>query len=147
MDFPDIKEFEDAPIQFHSEELDFDLPNQEQLSLWIEKTIEQEQKMLQSINFIFCNDAYLHKINLEYLDHDTLTDIITFPYSEEHIESDIYISVERVKENAQKFNVPFEKELKRVIIHGVLHLCGYKDKEEAEQKLMREKENYYIEKY
>ena len=146
MDFPDFDELAEDAVQFHAEEIDFDLPQSEQVIDWIKATIVAEESELTSLNFIFCNDTYLHKINLEYLDHDTLTDVITFPYTSEGepIEGDIYISLDRIKENAAKFKVTFLKELKRVMIHGVLHLCGYGDKSEAEQKIMREKENFYL---
>lgn len=146
MDFPDFDELAEDAVQFHAEEIDFDLPQSEQVVNWITATITAEACQLTSLNFIFCHDTYLHKINLEYLDHDTLTDIITFPYTAEGepIEGDIYISIDRIKENATKFKVPFLKELKRVIIHGVLHLCGYGDKSEEEQKIMRAKENFYL---
>lgn len=146
MDFPDFDELAEAAVQFHVEEIDFDLPNKELILQWIEATITSEKCQLNSLNFIFCNDIYLHKINLEYLNHDTLTDVITFPYTAEGepIEGDIYISIDRIKENATKFQVAFLKELKRVMIHGVLHLCGYGDKSEAEQKIMRTKEDFYL---
>lgn len=121
--------------------------NEEQLSDWLLSVINREAfEPSDSINFIFCSDAYLHQINLEYLNHDTLTDIITFDNSEEPktVEGDIFISLERIKENAEVFDVPFEQELKRVLVHGMLHLIGYNDKTEEEQKTMREKEDFYI---
>ncbi|MEM6316148.1 MAG: rRNA maturation RNase YbeY [Bacteroidota bacterium] len=146
MDFPDFSDIPVDPIQFYAESLDFQLANESEIIAWITQTIIEESKKLVMLNFIFCNDEYLHKINVEYLDHDTLTDIITFPYSddEQFIEGDIYISVQRVRANAQQFNVPFLQELHRVIIHGVLHLCGYGDKTETEKKVMRSKEDFYI---
>ena len=146
MDFPDFDELAEDAVQFHAEEIDFDLPQREQIIDWVKTTITAEACQLTSLNFIFCPDTYLHKINLEYLDHDTLTDVITFPYTAEGepIEGDIYISIDRIKENANKFKVPFLKELKRVMIHGVLHLCGYGDKSEEEGKIMRTKENFYL---
>ena len=148
MNFPDLDELAEDAIQFHAEAIDFDLPQSEQVIDWIKATISSEACQLTSLNFIFCNDTYLHKINVTYLDHDTLTDVITFPYTSEGapIEGDIYISIDRIKENATKFDVTFLKELKRVMIHGVLHLCGYGDKSEAEQKIMRAKENFYLDK-
>lgn len=131
-------------INFDSE-TDFNLSNEDLFSNWIEQVITSESYVLGEINYTFCNDEYLHKINVEYLDHDTLTDIITFDNSiGTMIYSDIVISVERVADNAKDFKVSFEEELKRVIIHGVLHLCGYKDKSEAEAVLMRQKENEKI---
>lgn len=131
-----------TPIQFFSEDTDFILDQASLIVDWIDTIISKEKKSLQQINFILCSDKYLHKINVEYLNHDTFTDIITFPYSEPPIiHSDIFISVERVEENAKKFKTSFTDELHRVIIHGVLHLCGYGDKTEEEKSFMREKEN------
>lgn len=126
-------------------ESDFILLNEEIFSNWIQDVITSESYVLGEINYNFCNDDYLHKINLEYLKHDTLTDIITFDNTVgKTIYSDIFISVERVKDNANDFKVAFEEELKRVIIHGVLHLCGFKDKSEEDEKLMRSKEDEKI---
>ena len=120
---------------------DFSLENEEHVAEWIERIIESEDKELGEISYIFCDDEYLHKINMEYLDHDTLTDIISFDYTEGNlISGDIFISVEKVQDNANDFNVPFEQELKRVLAHGILHYCGYKDKSEADEQLMRSKE-------
>lgn len=126
-------------------ESDFQLENEEFFSEWIEQVVLSENKMLGEVNYIFCDDEYLHKINVEYLDHDTLTDIISFDYSEGNlVQGDIFISVERVADNASDFSVPFNEELKRVMIHGVLHYCGYKDKSENEKRIMREKEDEKI---
>lgn len=123
-------------------ETDFELYTEEKTSAWIQSVIESEEKKLGEINYIFCNDEYLHKINVEFLNHDDYTDIISFDYTMgKTINGDIYISVERVKENAQNFGVSFENELHRVIIHGVLHYLGWKDKTETEKKAMRNKEN------
>lgn len=106
---------------------------------------KKEKKSVGYINYIFCSDNYLLEINKDYLNHKTLTDIITFDNSDGTlIESDIFISIERVRENAIKFDTTFQLELYRVLIHGILHLCGYKDKNEEEKNLMREKENKYI---
>ena len=139
---PDFPPMDETGIYFTSEEIDFELNNEEEVKKWLEKVIEQEDKSLRLLNFIFCSDRYLLRLNLEYLGHDTLTDIITFPYAEPPvIEGDIFISIDRVRENAQLFNVTFEQELHRVMAHGVLHLCGYGDKSEAEVKLMRQKED------
>jgi len=126
-------------------ESDFILSNEEIFSNWIQEVITSESYVLGEVNYIFCNDEYLHKINLEFLKHDTLTDIITFDNTVgKTIYSDIFISVERVEDNAKDFKVNFEEELKRVIIHGVLHLCGYKDKSDIDAALMRSKENEKI---
>ncbi len=101
---------------------------------------------LESLNYIFCSDPYLHQINVQYLDHDTYTDIITFDNAEEEntIESDIFISIDRVKENAASFDAGFEQELRRVMAHGVLHLLGFGDKTETEKQIMREQEEKWV---
>ena len=135
----------DSNIYLHSE-CDFEAESVSNLEPWIKTVITKENKTLGELNYIFCTDEYLLEKNQTFLNHNTSTDIITFDYSEENqISGDIFISIERVKENARKFAVEFETELKRVMIHGVLHLIGYKDKSEDEQKLMREKENFYLE--
>ncbi|WP_264548561.1 rRNA maturation RNase YbeY [Flavobacterium sp. N2820] len=122
-------------------ETDFKLDNEAQYEDWISRIIESEGFDEGEINYIFCDDDYLHKINVEYLDHDTLTDIISFDYTVGNVlQGDIFVSVERVKDNANDFNVPFDDELKRVLSHGVLHYCGYKDKSPKDEALMRSKE-------
>ena len=122
-------------------ETDFKLDNEAQYEDWISRIIESEGFDEGEINYIFCDDEYLHKINVEYLDHDTLTDIISFDYTVGNVlQGDIFVSVERVKDNANDFNVSFEEELKRVLSHGVLHYCGYKDKSPKDEALMRFKE-------
>ena len=122
-------------------ETDFELENEAQYEDWISRIIESEGFNEGEINYIFCDDEYLHKINVEYLDHDTLTDIISFDYSVGNVlQGDIFVSVERVLDNAKDFNVSFEEELKRVLSHGVLHFCGYKDKSPEDEALMRFKE-------
>ena len=129
---------------FHYE-LEFNLDNEQEISNWISGVISAENCNEGEINYIFCDDEYLLKINQDFLDHDTYTDIISFDYSVgKELHGDIFISVERVKENAGKFEVPFNKELQRVIIHGILHYCGYKDKEEEDKAIMRSKEDHYI---
>ena len=126
-------------------ETEFKLDSEEQISKWITDTITSEAYKLEAINYVFCDDEYLHKLNLEFLKHDTLTDIISFDYSVgKIIQGDIFISIERVTDNAKDFGVSFEEEVKRVIIHGVLHYCGYKDKTDADANVMREKENHYL---
>lgn len=126
-------------------ETDFKLQSEVQISTWITNTISSEAYKLGDINYVFCDDEYLHKLNVEFLNHDTLTDIISFDYSVgKIIQGDIFISIERVTDNAKDFGVSYEDELKRVIIHGVLHYCGYKDKTDDDAKLMREKENHYL---
>ncbi len=130
------------PICFFSEDITFDLPNQPAVAQWIQSVAEREACTLDFLNFIFCSDAHLHRMNVEYLNHDNLTDIITFPYaSPPNIQGDVFISIDRVRENAGIFKVTFEQELYRVMIHGVLHLCGYLDKKPAEVEVMRSKEN------
>ncbi|KJD34079.1 rRNA maturation factor [Tamlana nanhaiensis] len=131
-------------IEFNYE-TDFKLSSEDAISAWIKETIEQENHILEEVNYVFCNDDYLHKLNVEFLNHDTLTDIISFDYCVgKRVAGDIFISVERVADNAKDFDVSFNAELKRVIIHGVLHYCGYKDKTDADAKLMRDKEDFYL---
>ena len=127
-------------------ETEFELQNENLISKWISSVISEEQFNEGEINYIFCDDEYLLKLNIEFLNHDTLTDIISFDYTMgKQINGDIYISIERVKENASDFNVDFLAELNRVMVHGILHYCGYKDKTESDEIRMRTKENYYIE--
>ena len=127
-------------ISFNYEN-DFELSNEDQISTWISNVILSENKKEGDINYIFCDDEYLLSLNEQYLDHDTLTDIISFDYSVgNELHGDIFISVERVQDNATDFNVTFDEELKRVLVHGILHYCGYKDKSETEEQLMRQKE-------
>jgi rRNA maturation RNase YbeY len=131
-------------ISFNYEN-DFELSNKEQLSNWISRVIASEEKKEGEINYIFCDDDYLLNLNEQYLNHDTLTDIISFDYSMgNEIHGDIFISTERVKDNATDFKVSFEEELKRVMVHGVLHYCGFKDKTEEDEALMRSKEDEKI---
>ncbi|SFE52466.1 rRNA maturation RNase YbeY [Flavobacterium xueshanense] len=126
-------------------ETDFKLDNEDAIAGWLGNVITSENKKEGEINYIFCDDEYLHKINVEYLDHDTLTDIISFDYSMgNELHGDIFVSVERVKDNAADFNVSFQEELKRVLVHGIMHYCGYKDKGEVEELLMRSKEDEKI---
>ncbi len=137
---------ENESIEFSSEEIEFELKDEQAAIDWLQKIIEQAGCVLRSLNFIFCSDEYLHRLNVEYLDHDTLTDIITFPYAKPPtIEGDIFISIDRVRDNAQDFKVTFEQELHRVMAHGVLHLCGFGDKTPEEQKVMRKKEDEALE--
>ena len=134
-------------------ETNFTLENEEAISSWLSQVIVSENKKEGEINYIFCDDDYLLKINLEYLNHDTLTDIISFDYSMgNELNGDIFVSIERVQDNANDFKVSFEEELKRVLVHGVLHYCGYKDKTEADEQLMRSKEDeklamFHVEQY
>ncbi len=126
-------------------EIDFSLSDEEVYENWIESIINSEGFTVGDINYIFCNDEYLHEINLKYLDHDTLTDIISFDYTENQtVSGDIFISLDRVKENADEFNQSLDTELLRVMSHGILHYCGYKDNTDAEEALMRSKEEEKI---
>jgi len=126
-------------------ETEFTLDNEQAFADWLSAVIVSESKNEGEINYIFCDDEYLHKINVEYLNHDTLTDIISFDYTVgNELNGDIFVSVERVADNAKDFNVSFEEELKRVLAHGILHYCGYKDKSEADAELMRSKEDEKI---
>lgn len=112
---------------------------------WLEKVALRHEVVSASINYIFCSDDYLLQINLKYLNHDYYTDIITFPYKEgKEIESDIYISIDRIKENANDYGVTFDQELSRVMVHGLLHLVGFGDKTDEDAKLMRAEENFCI---
>lgn len=126
-------------------ELDFTLVDEDKYSNWISEIIESEDFIEGEISYIFCTDDYLHKINVDYLDHDTYTDIISFDYTEGKILSgDVFISIDRVKENALELGTLFTDELLRVMSHGILHYCGYLDKTEADEVLMRSKEDEKI---
>ncbi|MBK0383149.1 rRNA maturation RNase YbeY [Pedobacter sp. SD-b] len=136
------------PIYFFNEESKYQPKQINKTRDWILATVESERSLLKGINFILCSDTYLLKINQQYLNHDTYTDIITFDNSETkgEIQGDIFISIERVKENAKIFKVTVNKELHRIMIHGVLHLLGYKDKSSKDKDLMTAKENHYLSK-
>ncbi|MDR2907974.1 MAG: rRNA maturation RNase YbeY [Bacteroidales bacterium] len=128
-------------IQFFNEEVNFTLKNKTQIREWLVKLIGKEKKSLGEINFIFCGDEYLLKLNEQYLNHDTFTDIITFDFVEgKTISGDIFISVDRMKENAKLFHVKQSDETHRLIAHGVLHLLGYKDKTPKDKKVMTAQE-------
>jgi len=130
------------PVSFYAPTIGFAPKHKTLLRSWIKQITESEKKKLGQISYVFLSDEELLKINIEHLNHNTYTDIITFDYTEDgKIASDIFISVERVRENAEKFNTGFENELHRVMIHGILHLCGYKDKSKEQSELMRKKEN------
>ncbi len=123
-------------------ETDFNLSNEDIIVKWITSCIEKKTFKTGEINYIFCDDDSLHKLNLEFLNHDTFTDIISFDNTiGKLISGDIFISVERVKENAETFNVPFNDELHRVMIHGILHYLGFKDKNKEQKSIMRSEEN------
>jgi probable rRNA maturation factor len=129
-------------ITFFSEGIDFKIPKPLATKSWIQKVIRKEKRKLSSLAYIFCSDEFLSQINLDYLKHSTLTDIITFNYSEANgpIEGEVYISIPRVRENCLIYKTKFDEELHRVMIHGVLHLLGYSDKKPREKALMRKKE-------
>ncbi len=130
-------------INFFSEKINFTLKDKRKRKAWITKIANQEGYQLKEVNYIFCSDKYLLEINRTFLNHDYFTDIITFNNSEEKrvLEGELYISIPRVKENAKELEASFEEELNRVMIHGILHLAGYKDKTKQQRELMRDKEN------
>ncbi|MBV2247102.1 MAG: rRNA maturation RNase YbeY [Lentimicrobium sp.] len=133
-------------ILFFCESIEFRLRDVKKRRAWLMRVIDAEEKISGDLNYIFCSDDYLHQMNVQYLAHDTLTDVITFDYCEYPIVSgDIYISITRVKENAKTFRHSFNEELNRVMVHGLLHLCGYQDKSRAESRAMRQKEDHYLE--
>ncbi len=134
------------PIFFYQQDISYTLKHKNSLRQWIHQTILHENHQLQSLNFIFCSDTYLLSLNRQYLQHDTYTDIITFDNSETPnlIAGDIFISIDRVRENAKTFNTTFSHELHRVMIHGTLHLLGYKDKSAKAKKIMTQKEDEYL---
>jgi len=136
-------------IYFHYTNGPFYFQNRTYLKSFLIELFRLEDKPLEALHYIFCSDKYLLKLNEDFLHHDTYTDIITFPLSEptSAVISDIYISTQRVKENATALKIPFVYELHRVIFHGALHLCGYKDKTKMEKKLMRQKEDFYLHRY
>lgn len=131
-------------IEYNYQDIRFNF-NEDIHSQWLSNVIESENKTEGDISYLFCNDAYLHSINLKFLNHDTLTDIITFDNTVGSVVgADICISIDRVLDNAKDYKVSFEEELRRVLVHGVLHICGYKDKTKEEAELMRLKENEKI---
>jgi len=133
-------------ISFFAADIRLNLRKRTELKNWIQSSIKKEGYQLISLSYVFCSDAYLLEMNIKHLNHKTLTDIITFDLSssKKEIEGEIYISMERVKENAALYKVPVMQELHRVMIHGVMHLCGYKDKKPADVKKMRAKEEEYL---
>ena len=133
-------------IAFFNEDIQFDIDSQDIITHWIQSVISEENCIAGDINYIFTSDEYLISINRDYLDHDYYTDIITFDHSTDPltISGDIYISIDRVKDNATQYQQPFKRELKRVMIHGILHLIGYKDQTSEEKSEMRKKEEAYL---
>jgi probable rRNA maturation factor len=130
-------------ILFHIQEVRFELKNKQKLKNWIKEVAKLHGKKIGEVNYVFMTDELLYEANVAFLNHNTYTDIITFDNSEpgDTIDSDIYISIDRVKANSLELNIPFDEELKRVIIHGILHLCGFKDKSKADSEEMRKLEN------
>jgi len=128
-----------------SSEVPFEISNADTTASWLGAIISQEDYNEGEVSIVFCDDEFLHKLNVEFLDHDTLTDVISFDYSMgKEIHGEIFISIERVKENANEFNQSFDTELARVMAHGILHYCGYKDKSTSEAATMRSKEEFYL---
>jgi rRNA maturation RNase YbeY len=145
MNFPDLPaEMPDTPFSFNFEDVAFDLPDEEALSAWLLTIPSTEGKPMVEVNFIFCSDEHLRGINIEYLDHDYYTDVITFPYADDSVHGDIFISSDRVRDNAATQGVAFENELYRVMAHGVLHLAGYGDKTPEEKVVMTAREDFFL---
>lgn len=133
-------------VEYFSQDVPFKIPSPRKTTAWIKEVIRREKSKLAHLNFIFCSDQYLLEVNRQYLTHDTYTDIITFDNADSQgaIEGDIFISIERVRENAGKRHIRFEDELNRVLVHGVLHLLGYSDKSSQQKSVMRKKEDAYL---
>jgi rRNA maturation RNase YbeY len=135
-----------ASINFYSQDIPFKIPKPLNTKRWIQQVIKLEEKKLDQLNYIFCSDQYLLHINKQYLNHNTFTDIITFDNSEdpEAIEADVFVSIDRVRDNALKLDNDFDEELHRVLVHGILHLSGHSDKSKRAKMLMRRKEDAYL---
>lgn len=149
MDFPDLpldEAYSEKAVFLHFEDVTFNFPEEDNIAHWLFSVAEKEQKPFGELNYIFCSDEYLRKINVEYLDHDYYTDIITFPYDKDAVHGDMFISSERIAENAETNGVSFYQELYRVMVHGVLHMIGYGDKTPDEESIMRQKEDFYLDK-
>lgn len=135
-------------IDFNFEDIEFDLPDKKRLVRWITSVVKDEGRTLGNVSYIFCSDEYLWSMNKEYLNHDYYTDIITFDYVKDNVISgDLFVSYDRIKDNAEKFNVLRETELLRVMIHGVLHLVGYDDITDELEKEIHQREDHYLEKW
>jgi probable rRNA maturation factor len=137
---------QELPIEFFCEEVEFEVSHEQEVKTWLSEIITKNSFELESLNYIFCSDEYLHQMNVDYLEHDTLTDVITFDNSdiEGVIEGDVFISIDRVVDNAASFNISVQEELHRVMAHGLLHLLGYEDKGPEKQVVMRSKEDEYL---
>ena len=142
-DWPETEE-DESGIFFTSSDVAFEPADPERLIQWILNTVEAEGYELNRLDIVFCSDEFLLEINRNHLDHDYYTDIITFPLNDNPLIAEIYISIDRVQENAAGLNISFEDELHRVMIHGVLHLCGYDDHEEEDIRMIRKKEEFYL---
>jgi len=135
-------------ISFFAPAIKFNLSQKRAIKIWLKSLVERENKRVGEIAFIFCSNDELLQINQQYLKHDYYTDVITFDYSENtDVSGDIFISVDTVRANAKEYNQSFDEELHRVMAHGILHLCGYKDKTSTQKKTMREKEDFYLSKF
>lgn len=135
-------------VEFFTENVQMPSIEEKNLVSWLSSTCVSEERVLNEVNVIFCSDDFLLQMNIEHLNHDYFTDIITFDYCfDNQVVGDLFISLDRVSDNAKDNNVLFYNELYRVLVHGVLHLCGYKDKTDDEAKLMRSKENHYLSLY
>lgn len=136
---------QNSEFDFYSEDIDFDITMKPAIISWLSFSIESENKVPGEISYVFCSDDFLLDMNIQHLDHNTLTDIITFDYCEDNVvNGEMFISIDRVRDNAKDFKVSFETELHRVMVHGVMHLCGYKDKTTDDQKVMSAKEDFYL---
>jgi probable rRNA maturation factor len=137
------------PIHFHFVDISISIKNRKQLKDYLKKIAKREGYTIQLLNYIFCSDSYLLKLNQQFLNHNTLTDILTFPSSssKDQITAEVYISIDRIRDNAKTYKTLINHELHRVIFHGLLHLCGFKDKSASDKTLMRKKEDFYLNKY
>jgi len=131
-------------IEFHYEAVSFRLREPQRITAWLISVMKEENREFGELNFVFCQDEYLLALNRQYLQHDYYTDILSFPLREDPVEGDIFISTERVADNAGTLGIPFETELRRVMVHGILHFLGYNDHEEEDIRLIRQKEDHYI---
>ena len=134
----------ETEILFLNEDIDFNLEQQAHFQNWLLEVIRQESKAVAKLNYVFCSDEYLLQVNRQFLDHDYYTDIISFPMNTDPVSGDILISVDRVRENAKTYSTSFEREMGRVLVHGLLHFLGYDDKEPGDKKRMRKKEDHYL---
>lgn len=133
------------PVSFHSEQINFSISEEHAVTTWLNEVCVAEGKSLEAVSYIFCSDEYLLEMNRQYLNHDYYTDVITFDYCEaDAVSGDVFISIDRVEENAQNVGVSKQDELHRIMVHGLLHLIGYGDKSEADKEQMTQKEDYYL---